>query len=462
MAMQIFTKRTRINSPASTVFAWHARPGAFERLTPPWERVQILEKGEGIGDGARRTFRVRIGPIRVRWVAEHRDHVAGRQFRDVQVEGPFRRWEHTHRFHADGPEACYLEDQVEYELPLGALGNLFGSSFARSMLARMFAYRHSVTVGDLAAHGRYSDKALHVALTGSGGLVGSALAPFLTTGGHRVTRLVRSPPRPGDDALRWDPEANAIDAAGLEGLDGVIHLAGESIAGGRWTAAKRARILDSRVKGTRLLAETLAKLRRPPRTLVCASAIGFYGSRGAELMTEESAPGTGFLAGVCQAWEEAATAAAKAGIRVVYLRLGVVLSAAGGALATMLPPFRLGAGGVLGPGSQYVSWVGLDDVLGAVLHSLTSETVRGPVNVVAPNPVTNRNFTGVLGRVLHRPTLIPVPAAAARLALGEMADEMLLASTRVDPVRLRDTGFVFRQPDLEGALRHTLGRIVES
>jgi len=339
------------------------------------------------------------------------------------------------------------------------LGHLFGSSFARSALARMFAYRHAVTVGDLAVHGRYSDKALHVVLTGSGGLVGSALAPFLTTGGHRVTRLVRSPPRSGDDALQWNPEANAIDAAGLEGLDGVVHLAGEPIAGGRWTAAKRTRILDSRVKSTRLLARTLAQLRQPPRALVCASAIGFYGSRGAEVMTEESPPGEGFLADVCQAWEEATVPAAQAGIRVVHLRLGVVLSTAGGALTTMLPPFQLGVGGVLGPGTQYVSWIGLDDVLGAILHGLTSETVRGAVNAVAPTPVTNRIFTRVLGRVLHRPTLLPVPAAAARLALGEMADEMLLASTRVDPARLRETGFVFRHPDLEVALRHTLGRM---
>jgi uncharacterized protein (TIGR01777 family) len=192
--------------------------------------------------------------------------------------------------------------------------------------------------------------------------------------------------------------------------------------------------------------------------LVCASAIGFYGSRGAEVMTEASAPGEGFLADVCQAWEEATAPAAQAGIRVVHLRLGVVLSAAGGALATMLLPFQLGAGGVLGPGTQYVSWIDLDDVLGAILHGLTSDTVRGAVNAVAPTPVTNRIFTRVLGRILHRPTLIPVPAAAARLVLGEMADEMLLASTRVDPARLRETGFVFRHPDLEGALRYTLGR----
>ena len=456
--MPTFTKRTRINAPAAAVFAWHARPGAFERLTPPWERVQPLESSGGIEDGARRCFRVRVGPAWVRWVAEHRDYVEGRQFRDVQIEGPFARWEHTHRFEPDGPQACYLEDTVEYALPFGFLGSLFGGRSARSSLERMLDYRHAVTAGDLAAHGRYSARPLHVAVSGASGLVGAALVSFLTTGAHRVTRLVRSAPEPGEDAVRWDPEGGTIDAGGLDGVDAVVHLAGESIAAGRWTSARRARIVSSRVQGTRLLTETLAALSRPPRTLVCASAIGFYGDRGAEVLTEESASGEGFLAEVCRAWEEAAAPAVTAGIRVVHLRLGVVLSAAGGALAMMLPPFELGAGGVLGPGTQYMSWVALDDVVGAVLHSLVSERVQGPANVVAPAAVTNRELTRSLGRVLRRPALIPVPAVALRLALGDMADEMLLASARVEPGRLRDTGYVFRHPELEAALRQTLGR----
>lgn len=300
-----------------------------------------------------------------------------------------------------------------------------------------------------------------ILVTGSSGLIGSVLVPFLTTGGHRVTRLVRSQPRPGEMAVRWDPVAGTLETAGLVGLDAVVHLAGENLAG-RWTAEKKARIRDSRVKGTRLLCESLARLAQPPKVLVCASAIGYHGDRGEELLQEESAPGSGFLAEVCRAWEASAEPAVQRGIRVVHLRFGVVLSPSGGALAKMLFPFRIGAGGILGSGRQYWSWIALDDAIGAIHHALTTDTLQGPVNVVAPHPVTNREFTKTLGRVLGRPTPFPMPAFAARLAFGEMAEELLLASTRVEPTRLLATGYRFRHPELEGALRHLLGKMKEA
>jgi len=298
---------------------------------------------------------------------------------------------------------------------------------------------------------------MHVLVTGARGLVGSVLVPFLTSGGHAVTRLVRSTPRPGQAEVPWDPAAHSIATPALEGLDAVVHLAGENIAA-RWTAEKKARIRDSRVQGTRLLCDALAQLVKPPQALVCASAIGYYGDRGETILREESAPGTDFLAEVCQAWEAAAAPAAQRGIRVVYLRFGVVLSAAGGALAKMLTPFRLGVGGVIGSGQQYMSWVALDDVLGAIHHALMTETLHGPVNVVAPQPVTNQEFTKTLGKILGRPTVVPLPAFVARLAFGEMADALLLASTRVVPERLLASGYAFRYPELEGALRHLLGK----
>jgi len=297
-----------------------------------------------------------------------------------------------------------------------------------------------------------------VAVTGAGGLVGSALVSSLAAGGHRVIPLVRRAPRPGEDALGWDPSSGALTPAGPAVADAIVHLAGESIMGLRWTAAKKRRIRESRTTATRLLVQSLTRLAKPPAVFVCASGIGYYGNRGDEMLTEESRPGTGFLAEVGREWEAATATAITHGLRVVNVRLGVVLSAQGGALAKMLAPFRLGMGGVIGDGAQWMSWIALDDVIGAIRHALATDALRGPVNVVAPAPVTNAEFTRLLGRVLERPTLVPLPAFAARLALGEMADELLLTSQRVVPARLQASGYRFRYPTLEGALRGVLGR----
>lgn len=299
---------------------------------------------------------------------------------------------------------------------------------------------------------------MRIAVSGSTGLVGSEVVASLSAAGHEVVRLVRRAPAPGENAVRWDPEKGEIDAAGLEGLDAVVHLAGENVASGRWNTARKAAIRDSRVNGTRMLCDALAGLARPPKTLVCASAIGYYGDRGSDVLTEESPHGAGFLPDVCGEWEAATEAAMRKGIRVVTLRIGVVLTPKGGALSRMLPPFRAGLGGVIGSGKQYVSWVALDDLVGIVLHALVCGELSGPVNAVAPVPVTNRELTEALGKVLSRPTLLPVPAFALRLGMGEMADALLLASARVVPRRLEETGYRFRFPELGGALRHLLGR----
>jgi hypothetical protein len=298
---------------------------------------------------------------------------------------------------------------------------------------------------------------MKVLVTGSSGLIGSALEPFLTTGGHEVVRLVRRVPRNASE-VRWDPAAGEIDRAGLDGVDAVVHLAGESIAEGRWSPEKKARLRDSRVGTTRLLVEALASLARKPKVLGAASAVGYYGHRGDEVMTERSDPASGFLGQLCQDWEAATRPAAERGIRVVNLRIGVVLSPAGGALAKMLLPFKMGAGGKIGSGRQYMSWIALDDVIGAIHHALVTESLEGPVNAVSPEAATNEQFTKALGRVLGRPTIAPLPAFVARIAFGEMADALLLASTRVKPERLLASGYRFRYPGLEGALRHLLGK----
>jgi uncharacterized protein len=297
--------------------------------------------------------------------------------------------------------------------------------------------------------------AMRVLVSGARGLIGSALLARLRARGDEIRVLTRH--ATGPDEVGWDPARGGLEARSIEGFDAVVHLAGAPIAA-RWTPGRKALIRESRVAGTRLLARRLAELGRPPRVLVSVSAIGFYGDRGDEVLDEESPPGVGFLPEVCRAWEVAAAPAAACGIRVVHPRLGLVLTPRGGALARMLPPFRLGLGGPLGDGRAWWSWVALDDVVDILARALDDEALAGPVNVVAPGAETNRAFARTLGRVLGRPALVPVPAFALRALFGEMADGALLASARVTPARLRAAGHVFRFPGIEEALRHLLGR----
>jgi uncharacterized protein (TIGR01777 family) len=296
---------------------------------------------------------------------------------------------------------------------------------------------------------------MDIVVSGASGFIGSALVPALAAAGHSVRRLVRpgGGMQPGD--VVWEPDGGSVDVAALDGCDAVVHLAGENI-GKRWTATRRARIRQSRLGGTALVADAVARLAHRPSALVSASAVGYYGERGAEVLTEESPPGEGFLAGLCRDWEAACRPAAEAGVRVVNLRFGVVLDPSGGALARMLPLFRLYLGGRLGGGGQFWSWVAQEDAAAAAVFVLEKDELSGPVNVASPNPVTNREFTAALGRALGRPAVLPAPAFALRLALGRMADEMLLASARAVPARLLAGGFGFRHPDLEPALRRML------
>lgn len=458
---QVFEARSQMPVDAEEVFAWHAREGALQRLMPPWEPVEVVEhQGDGIREGARVVLRMHMGPVSPRWVARHTRYVPGSLFQDEQESGPFARWVHTHRMWNEPAGNSVLEDEVEYALPMGALGRSVGGGYARRRLERVFAYRHAVTREDLRRHAAFAGQPrLTVAVSGASGLVGSALVPFLTTGGHRVRRLVRGRPQAGD--IAWAPGRGEMDLAALEGVDAVVHLAGAPIADGRWTEERKALIRRSRVEGTRVLCESLARLARPPRVLVSASAVGFYGGRGDEVLTESSPSGEGFLASVVREWEAATAPAEQAGIRVVHLRLGVVLSGRGGALAKMLPAFQAGAGGRIGEGRQWMSWVSLEDVLGLVHFALLTPGPRGPVNAVAPHSVRQEELARTLGRVLSRPALMPLPATAVRALFGEMGEETLLAGSHVRPEVAEREGFTFLHPTLEQTLRFTLGKTSE-
>jgi uncharacterized protein (TIGR01777 family) len=295
---------------------------------------------------------------------------------------------------------------------------------------------------------------MKILVTGATGLVGSHLIPQLEKKGHQIRKLVRNEPS-AENEFFWDPE-ETVDLSSLRELDAVVHLAGESISEGRWTPEKKAKIRDSRVKGTKLLCESLAELSDPPKVLVCASAIGYYGNRGDQILTEDAVAGTGFLSEVCQEWEAAAEPARQKGIRVVHARFGIILSSKGGAVKKMLPPFKFGLGGKVGPGSQYFSWIAIDDASSAIEQALNLDSLQGPINLVAPNPVSNLEFTKALGHVLHRPTIFAIPSPAARIAFGEMADALLLSSSRVHPQKLLNSNYEFLYPELEGALYHVI------
>jgi uncharacterized protein (TIGR01777 family) len=456
--MPYFRHRTHLPFPADDVFAWHMRPGAFERLSPPWVDVRVLEREGGIQDGGRVVLGIRQGPAEVKWEVKHTEFEEGRVFRDEQVSGPFEAWSHTHRFIPSDDGGCFMEDQVEWTAPFGAAGKLFAEGFIDKELERLFFFRHTRLLNDLSLHARYSGPPLTVVLTGGSGLIGRNLAHFLRSGGHSVLALQRARGTEGRKRGFWDPSGDAMDAGSLEGAQGVVHLAGESLAALRWTEDKKEAILRSRRDGTHLIARTVAEMKNPPPVLVSASAVGYYGNGGNEILTEESQPGKGFLPMVCREWEGATGPARKAGIRVVNLRTGFVVTPAGPGLGRMLTPFKAGLGGRFGSGRQYMSWIDLDDEVGLIHHALTRPGVAGPLNATAPNPVPNTAFTDALGRVLNRPTVLPLPSLAIKGMLGEMGVELLLKGARVLPKKALDTGYEFLFPNLEDSLRFQLGR----
>jgi hypothetical protein len=454
-----FRYQTPVSAPADAVFEWYTRPGALERLTPGTMTFEVLERQGDLQSNGRVAARIKKGPLSLKWVAQHSGFDrAQRRFADTKIGGIVG-WEHIHSVLPDNSGGCILDDRIQYRIPGFPIGWILDYAMRRDM-ARVFRFRHTLLALDIQRHLAAPRRSLRIGVTGATGLVGSALCAFLSTGGHRVIAFSRpGRPAPGflSESIEWDPQRGATHPAQLEGFDAIVHLAGENIASRRWSARQKALIRDSRVEGTKTIAGQMAACKNPPRVFVCASAIGYYGDRRDEVLSEQSAAGLDFLAGVCQEWESAGDAARHRGIRTVHMRFGIILSAAGGALRKMLMPFRMGAGGRIGSGDQWMSWISLYDAVAALHHAIVNESVVGPVNAVSPAPVTNLEFTKTLGRVLRRPTIAPLPAGVVSLAFGEMGESLLLGSQRVVPERLQATRFAFAHPELEGALRFELG-----
>ncbi len=462
MKTETFVKRSRFNVPVAELFKWHARPGALERLSPPWDPLELVHKQGGIKKGARAIMKITAAPLplKIKWIAEHTHYEENRMFRDHQVKGPFARWVHTHNFTPHGNTACFLEDHISYALLFPPFGNFLGGRMIQNKLEQIFEFRHKTTAFDLEDHGLAKDKKpLTILISGGSGLVGKALEPYLTTGGHRVVKLVRRKPFPEKNEVFWDPLKGELDLDPGKKIDAVVHLSGENIGQGRWTDEKKKRIIESRNKSTSLLARAVTRMAKPPAVFISASAIGYYGNRGDECMTEEDTCGPDFISDVCSQWESSASLACETGIRTVFLRIGIALSPLGGALGKMLPSFNMGLGGMIGNGKQYMSWVHMDDVIGAIYHCIMKPDIEGPVNVVSPAPETNARFTRILGKVMHRPAGFPIPESVIKLMFGEMGKEIPLSSTRVMPKRLMDTGYRFRYLELEDALRSMLGKM---
>ena len=468
MTASTYKSELEVPVPVDQLFSWHENPGAFERLTPPFEPVKVKKRKGGI-DGGEVHLQMNLGPIPLPWVARHHNYIKNKQFLDEQVSGPFASWNHAHLFEKIDAKSSKLIDKIDYKLPFGTVGKTFGGAFAEQKIKQMFAYRRNITKNDLVSQSKYSGSPLNIAVTGGSGLIGSQLKPYLTTAGHSVENIVRGRPQKGE--LSWNLENKTM--SNLSGKDVVVHLAGEPISkplGGMiplpWTKWKRNEILKSRVEGTKLISEHIASLNNPPKVMICASAVGYYGDRGEDLLSESEESGDDYFSHVVSEWENAAQPAVDAGIRVVFLRIAPVMSPLGGALQVLGNAARLGSSPPVAGGKQWWSWISLDDVVDVIYHSIINEKLSGPVNVASPNPVRQKEWASTLARVIWGrfgplTGLIPVPGFVLKSVLGEFGDVLALSSIKIDSSKLLDSGYKFRFENLEDCFRHLLGKRIE-
>ncbi|MEG3600716.1 MAG: TIGR01777 family oxidoreductase [Candidatus Thermoplasmatota archaeon] len=461
--MPTYTHVATYDAPVEDVWAWYDSPGAFRRIMPEWEGIKPLEAGRLVNDATTR-FRVSLGPLRPMWVARHYDVVAGEVFNDVMEKGPFGAWDHEHRFVPTGDNTSEIRDTIQWKLPFHPLTFWTAPFTVKGRMNQMFAYRTHRVQEDLRRIAQYADlPKQRVLVSGSTGLIGLQLCAFLQAAGHEVVRLTRPstvlPPDVTDQpCVVWDDQTGEVLEGSLEGFDTVIHLAGAGIGDKRWNAERKALIRSSRTVPTENLVRLFSTLETPPKTFLSGSAVGYYGNRGDEQLTESSPAGDGFLSQLAQDWEAAAAPAQDLGIRTVWMRTGIITTPMGGALQPMLLPTLLGAGGPLGGGRQYQSWISLHDHVYATYHLMMTESCEGAYNLTAPEPVMQKHYAKTLGKVLLRPWFAPAPGFVLRIMFGELAQALILDGQRVLPQRVLDSGFVFSHEGLESCLRECLGK----
>ncbi len=456
--MYKFEHETVVDENIDKTFSWFEHEGSFRRLMPPWEVTTEIKADKTIHKGAIRIFKFPFGPLKMKWIAKHTIYNPPNQFKDIMLKGPFKKWEHEHNFKSKG-DCTIVTDSVKYQVPLGSLGYFFAGRSIRKRIKRMFISRELRLIRDLKQHSHFNSKRRKkILIAGSSGMIGTQLCAFLDTGGHDVWRLVRREIDSESNEIFWDPENNLINAEEIEGFDAIIHLGGAGIGDKRWTKKRKNLIQDSRKLSTLLLSKTISELKQKPEVFLVASAIGFYGNRGDEELTEKSSPGSGFLTETTLNWESYTEAAKNSGIRVINIRTGIVLSATGGALKRMLLPWKVGAGGSIGGGKQWMSWISLDDHIYAINHLIMNEKCNGVFNLTSPNPVRQKTFSKTLGKVLRRPAFAPIPKFPMKILFGELANPLLFEGQKVIPEKILDSGFTFTHESLENALRDCLGR----
>tara|TARA_A100001037_G_scaffold210093_1_gene188291 strand:- start:1710 stop:3104 length:1395 start_codon:yes stop_codon:yes gene_type:complete len=456
-----YTKTSSVHVSADTCFKWHAAKGAFARLNPPFAPVEILEEPDELKAGAEVLIRVPtpLPFFGIKWRLTHPEYVEGEYFRDTQVKGPFKSWEHTHNFKDLDKNTSEMKDVLKFALPLGILGRIFGAPIVKKQLSALFNYRHTILNLDMETL-KNNNESLNILISGSSGLIGSALIPYFTTQGHTVTRLLRSEGEKSEGIEYWDYENRTTTIDSNQKFDVVIHLGGVNLAGGRWTNKRKDQMLKSRTDSTSFLSEIITSLKTPPKVFLCASAVGIYGTTNANPRDEDSDVGNLYSSMIVDEWEKATKRVSDAGIRVVNLRFGMVLSPLGGALKKFVLPAKMGVGGKLGNGKNLISWISMEDVLGVVTHCVTNEAISGPLNVVANDMYTNKRLIQTICKVLKRPCLFPVPAFVLIFMFGkQMAKETIFVSTSVSNSKLIDSGYKFKFPELESALRHMLGKV---
>jgi uncharacterized protein len=460
----IFIKRVEIPFEVHDVFNYHARYMAIDRLIPPWSFLKIIKRNNALEDGAICVLELQYGPLKLKWIAKHFGYLKDQVFQDEMIKGPLKTWEHTHSFTPNEINGCKKEDKIKYSLPYGLNRfNIIGNRLNKT-LYQIFSYRHRILQNDLKLRDLLKENnRKRILISGTNGLTGSALIPFLDTAGeHKVSRLVRPSSRYSDSGNSsnikvWDPESGIVDPNDLEGFDIFIHLSGESI-GGRWSKAKKKRIRDSRVKTTELLCNTIRKLNKPPSTLLCASAIGYYGSKGEEVVTEETKAGDGFLANLCVDWEARSKSLEDIGVRVVNARFGQILSPNGGILKLLTLASYLKVGIGFGNGCNIINWVSIEDAIGTILYSIGNTTIRGPVNIVSPNPVKASDFFEIISKIQENKIFLRIGSGFMRLAIGTFADTISDSNGVVKPKKLLISGYPFMNPGLEDAVRLLLRR----